>query len=467
MDINTPQKEPAKQDDYAYSVKKLANSRIELAITVPKENVKQTYNKILDELAKEIQIKGFRKGYVPKSILLSKFDQHIKAKCLETVANTAFTAVIPKLEKQPYPNSTPKVDIDKDKTINPEEDFTFTLLYDVYPEITLGDIEEFELEVFEVNISDEDIQRGLKEIQNVNSFAVSKEGGAVSGDIVSVDLVELDAQGRVLEKTRNENYRFTVGELQSKYDPEISSEVKGMKAGDEKKIKKALTDSEAVNNASGKELTVQFKVRQVQEIKVPEIDDELAQDVNEEFKTVADLKDYVIKRLHEAAERVQFEVKKKKLLKHLLEHSAVEVPETAVQDLLKTMMGQNMPQSGNEDFSFQEYEKSHPEQYKALRQNVEAQAKEQFLILQGISDYKIETGKEEIEARIHEQAGAAANDSEKLQEYYKDSNVVSQIHFELNAKKLFELLISKCKKKKGEAVSFSQLVKMQEEGEPA
>jgi trigger factor len=114
-------------------VEKLENSSVRLTVTVPKDEVKREYDELVGSYAKNVQIKGFRKGKVPRTVLERKFGDSFKVETAQKVIDSALQEVFQDIDEKPLPYAQPELEGELD--LQPEEPLTFTVKYDVFPEV--------------------------------------------------------------------------------------------------------------------------------------------------------------------------------------------------------------------------------------------------------------------------------------------------------------------------------------------
>jgi trigger factor len=178
------------------------NSQVGLKITVPKSTVKEQYEKIIKKAQKEVQIKGFRKGKVPLSVLEMKHKDVFLSETANTVIDEAFKEIYEKLEKKPLGFSTPQ--LAEFSLPELEVDYSFELVYDVYPEITYSDYKSVEVEKDDVTIEKDDIEAEIETLTREFATIEQKASGKVAdGNIVYIDYtVSCDGED-VFEKRVN------------------------------------------------------------------------------------------------------------------------------------------------------------------------------------------------------------------------------------------------------------------------
>ncbi len=304
------------------SVKELENSQIALTITVDAASIEKAYQERLKKYAANLQVDGFRKGKVPSSIVERKYGEGIREEATFDCMENTLQDVLKDIEddKKPLPYSTPVLqDEEKLLPFKKDENITFTVHYDVMPKFELPSYTGLSVEVKSKSVSDEDVKAEIEKLREQNSLVVAKDGEAAKDDIATVNYVELDEEGNEIENTEREDFTFTIGSGYNFY--KIDDDVIGMKSGDEKVIEKDVDDRHV-------KLSVELTNLKMREL--PEIDDDFAQDVKEEYKTVSDMENGIRKNLEEKAEEENKNAKTEAIIEKLIEESKVSVPESMV-----------------------------------------------------------------------------------------------------------------------------------------
>lgn len=312
-------------------IKELENSSVELTVTVPAATVEEAYRTALKKYAQQIQIKGFRKGKAPVSVLESKYGKAIREESTFGAIEDAVKETIDTLDdkQKPLPYSTPTLqDEEKLLPFEADKDVTFSVVYDVMPEITLPAYTGLTVSVPKVEISDELVTKEIDKLRDQNALVVDKDGAAADGDIVTIDYAEIDADGNEVAGTSRKEFVFTVGSGYNFY--KIDDEVTGMAKGDSKTIVKTFPEDSDVQGYAGKTVTLQVEMKQVKVRDIPALDDEFAQDVKDEYKTVADLVAATKKKLEESLSSRMEETKLNALFDEMLKGANIVVPASMV-----------------------------------------------------------------------------------------------------------------------------------------
>jgi trigger factor len=436
-------------------IEHIGNSAVRLTVTVDKDTVKKEYDELVKEYAKKAQIKGFRPGKVPPEILERKFGDSLKAEATQKLLEESLKEAIEGIDEQPLPYARPELDGEIDFDV--DKAFTYSVKYDVFPDIELGEYKGLEIEVPEVQITDEDMDREIKAIQEQNAIVIDKEEGEVEkDDIVTIDYRELDENDETVEGTSREDFVFTVGTGYNFY--KIDDDILGMKQGEEKIIQKEYPEDSEVEELRGQKKRLAVTVKQIKQRDLPEIDDELAQDVSDEYETLDDLKADVRSRLEQTAESRVREMKKQAILEKVLENSSAEVPESMLgAELERSWRNFTSRLQMNEDdvvnlLSAQG--RSKEDLLEEWKPEAEKNLKQQLLIGKMMEAEQIEATDEEVEEQLAEVAKQNNMDIERVREYYQNQGMLEYVNQDVRERKLLDRILEETKVKTSEKLKL-------------
>jgi trigger factor len=435
------------------------NAEVLLKITIPKEEVKKEYDSLVKEYCKKIQLNGFRKGKVPPNILIRKFGDSIKEESAENIIKNTLSKVLEDAEYKPLPYGQPEL---KEKSeFDTDKDFTFEISYDSYPTITLGEYNGLELKKIVYEITDKDIQNELTDLQEQNAIVQEKKDGVVEKDnVVTIDYVEVDDDGNELEQTKREAFSFTVGSGYNLH--KIDDDIIGMKKDEEKILEKSYEAEFDNKDLAGRTLKLKVKIQAVKEKKLPELDDELAQDVSEKYKTLDDLKKDLQSKLQEAAENKVREDLIAQIIENVVKSSEIPLPKSMVESELHMRWHNLLNQyKTNEKIMAQELERQGKTKEAILEEwkpKVEEGICSALVVEKMIDQENIEVTNEELNSELENLAQYQNTTLDVIKNYYEKNNLLGNVETMLARKKLFDLLISKAEIKKGKKIKYMDLM---------
>jgi len=442
-------------------VQKLEHASVKLTITVDGAEAQKKYDELLKKYAKTAHIKGFRKGKVPPKILEQKYGEGIKEEATIEILDEGLKEALEDVEQKPLPYAQPRLDDEESLNLTLGEDFTFSVIYDVYPDIEVGEYKGLEIEVPDVKVLKKDEKRELENIQEQNSMVAEKQGGAVEkDDIVTIDYVEIDEEDNEKPDTSRSDFVFTVGTGYNIF--KIDDDIIGMQKDEEKVIEKEFPEDFEHEEYAGKKVRLKVKVKTIKQKDVPALDDELAQDVSDKYETLDDLKKDVRSQLEETLKQKLRETKIEKLFDQIIESSKVDPPESMIQAELDNSWQRFIQQSriGEEQVLqiLQMQGKTKEDMMAEWRPNAERSLKFQLLVEKIRETEGIEATDEEAYEELKQQAEQAGQDYEEVKQQYEQNNLMDYVKTDVQNRKLFDFLLEQSKLKKGKKIDYLDFV---------
>lgn len=446
------------------SIAKLEHSAVRLTVTVPKEELRAEYDKMIKSYSANAQLPGFRKGKVPREVLERKFGEGLKAesigRAMEGALRQLFEDAEFPAESKPLPYSQPAVKDEPKYEL--DADLTFDVTYDVFPEVKLGTWKGLDIEVPAVSVEAEDVSRELEQVRERNAVVLDKDDKAkvAKGDVVTVNYCELDASGVPLAGSERQDFVFTVGSGHNvfKFDDEVVGLVKGGSKDFDKTYPADFEDKELAGSA--KKLRV--AVTAVKEKQLPKLDDDLAQDVSEKFKTLADLKADIEAGLEKKLAARLREVKVNAYLEKVLETTTIDLPEAMVRLELESRWRQFARRMNVEPDRLLQIVESSGSSYGAMleqwRPETEKALKARLAVEKLMGDLSISVADEELTAEYAAIAASANMEVAEVAKHYEREEMRDYLREDLKERKLFDQLLADVKVKKGKKAKYLDLV---------
>jgi len=436
------------------------NSSVKLKITVKKKSVKEEYDNLVRKYCETVQVKGFRKGKVPADILIRKFGDSLTAETTENIIRGSLEDILESIKHRPIPYSTPTVD--SQSSLDLEKDFVYDVIYDTYPEIELSDHLGLEYEELKVKITSEDLKRELENLQEQNSYFIDKEDGSVEkGDNINIDYVEVDEKGAELPGTKRESFAFVVGSGYNIY--QFDDDLLSMKNGEERLIKKSFGQDFENKELAGREVKLKVKVNNIKEKKLPELNDELAQDISDKYNTMDDLKKDLKQKIEETSKSRVRTDSISRLLDQITDKSTISLPksmiELEVSSQWRSFLGQYKVDEKKLLEQLKEKDnKTKEDMLEQWRPSAERKLKLMLAVNKMIEKEKIKAGKEDIKEEIKKIADSRSITIKQAEEELKKGNYLEYIKEDLKKEKLYDLLLEKGKAKPGKSINFLDLL---------
>ncbi|EAC8234109.1 trigger factor [Listeria monocytogenes] len=295
-----------------------------LTFEIEQEKVKEGLDRAFVKVRKTLNVPGFRKGKVPRQIFNQRFgEEALFQDALDILLPEVYSAAIDEAGIDPV--DTPQVNIE---SMEKGETWVLTAEVTVKPEVKLGDYKGLEVEKRETELTTEELEAELKQLQERQAELVVKEDApAENGDTVILDF-EGFKDGVAFEGGQAENHSLELGSGQ--FIPGFEEKLVGLKAGDEADIELTFPEEYHAEDLAGQPVVFKVKLYEIKTKEVPALDDELAKDIDEEVETLDELKEKISKRLQEAKEESVAQAKQEEVIAKAVENAEVDIPHAMV-----------------------------------------------------------------------------------------------------------------------------------------
>lgn len=439
--------------------KNLEKSAVELTVTIAKKDVEEAYKSTLSNYTKNAQIPGFRKGHVPANVLEKKYGEAIKADTLGSLIDKSFDEIFQnETENRPLPYAQPAME--KAPEFDITKDLTYTVKYDVFPKVSVKDFSGIAVKETQCEITDADLADEIKGLQERNAMVIEKKDGTVAkDDIVTINYKELDDEGKTIAGTEREDFVFTVGTGENIY--KIDDEIIGMKKDETKEITKKYKKDDSDPELAGKTKKISVTVKAVKIRDLPKLDDDFAQDVDEKYKTLADMKADIKKNMELAVSRRIRELKNNSLLEQLVEKNKFDIPSSMLATELDgrwRMMAQQFQTTPDQlEKLILSSGQTKEDLMKDWAADSEKMLKSRIIVDSLIRDRNISVTPEDIEAKYAQIAADGNMTVEEVKKHYEDARAKEYLIDDAKENKLYDEIYKEIKVSKGDKKSFKEL----------
>jgi trigger factor len=482
------------------SVRYLENSEVRVTLTVPKEEVKAAYDDLVADYCKKANIPGFRRGKVPPSVLIRKFGDALLDEAEDNLIRKTFGEAIEDVERKPLPYSTPYLVPEQDGKPSPaaetahdapsepaapaqpsdaapepahththekpkvslDEDYTFTVSYDTYPEIELGEYRGIDVDKPGYEITEEDVARELGVLQEQNALIVDKTDGTVEkGNIVTVTYAEIDEAGAEKQGTRREGFSFEVGTGYNLYA--LDDDVLGMGSGEQKTLDKHFPDDYQHKELAGRSVKVRVEIGAVREKNLPAIDDDLAQDISDRYKNLEDLRADIRQKLEAAAVAAVRSRMVASMLDTLYQTCKVPLPRAMVNLQLasnwQTLLGQVRGDEKAADRYLRSMGRTRQTMIEQWKPDAERRLRSSLIVATIMDKENIQATDEEVEARIADIAARRGTSVEEVRSRATREDALDDIRSAVRERKFEDFLLSVATIAPGPSLPFLDLIR--------
>src|SRR5690606_35721805 len=285
------------------SWEKTENNQGVLTVEVDGETVEKALNQAFRKVVKRVTVPGFRKGKVPRAIFERRFGVEVLYEdALDILLPDAYASAVKETGIEPV--DRPEIEIEQMEKGKP---LIFKATVTVKPEVKLGEYKGLEVPKKDFEVKPEDVDAELEAMRKRQGQLEAVEDGTVEkGDRVIIDF-EGTIDGKPFEGGKADGFSLEVGS--GRMIPGFEDQLIGMKPGEEKTITVTFPEDYHVKELSGKEASFRIKLHEIKRLRLPELDDEFAQDVSE-FDTLEELKKDIENKLKERAKREEEEYRR-------------------------------------------------------------------------------------------------------------------------------------------------------------
>ena len=404
---------------------RLPESQVGLNIEIAPEASRNAYEKMVQNLARSSNIPGFRKGKVPRRILLQRIgNDRIKAAALEELIQKSLQDAIEQesIKALGQPNLRSNFD-ELLGQYNPGDAISFSVAVDVPPSIELSDYNNLSVKAEEIVYQPEKVDDFINQRREQKADLVPvEERAAQMGDVAFVDFKGIlpEEENKEIEGGSATNFQVEIAE--GKLIPGMVEGIVGMKPEETKDVSVTFPEDYPQEDLAGKPAIFSITLNELKTKELPELDDDFAQEVSDdEFDTFAAYKESIEKQFKEQAQNQTNNNINEAIAAALMEQNQIDLPESLVQEettsvLTKTLMqmqqmGLDVKQLFNSDNVPMLRDNARPEAVSNLQKS---------LILQEIAKKEaLEPNQDAIEAKIAEirpQLAGQEVDEERLLE---------------------------------------------------
>ena len=301
-----------------------------LSIKISNDKVKAHLDEVFKNASQQVQIKGFRPGKVPRSVLEKKYGDEIRGEAKESLINSAFEDAL--REKKMIPLGRPKVDGLDDSPLTADSTLEFQVEFDVRPEFEVGTTKGLEVKQGETEVSDEDMEAALNQLANEHRTLNTVDEPVGDGDFAKLDLTYLNEAGETVSERQGAQLNTTIPLAGT--DPEtFAARLTGAEKDQELELELTFPDTFEKEEVRGEKGTVKMKVAEVLRVTPAPIDDDLAKKFD--FDDLETMKGDLHKRLGEEKTRVNKVRQEEEAISHLANAHPFDLPESMVEEQMQ------------------------------------------------------------------------------------------------------------------------------------
>ncbi|MEF3354504.1 trigger factor [Paenibacillus sp. GYB006] len=413
-----------------------------LEVEVEADRVAAALDKAFNKVVKKINVPGFRKGKVPRSIFEARFGvESLYQDAIDILLPEVYTEAVDQTEI--FPVEQPEVDVDQ---FAKGQTFKFKAKVVVKPEVELGEYKGLEVPKVSTEVSEEELTAELERLQQRHAeLVVVEEGQAASGDVVVIDY-EGSVDGELFEGGSAERQSLELGS--NTFIPGFEEQVIGLGTGDNKDVEVTFPEEYHAAELAGKKAVFKVKVHEIKRKELPALDDEFAKDVSE-FDTLVEYKEDLKKQLASRKEEEAKATQENIVVEKAAENAEVEIPQGMINSEVRNMMrdfdnrlrqqGMNLEMfmsfSGQTEADLQNQMKNDAE--KRVRNN---------LVLEAIGKQEnLEVTEEDVNEELNNMAASFKRSVEEIRQILESNGSLDSLKEEVLLRKTIDFLLANSK----------------------
>ena len=417
--------------------------RVDLSIAI--SNVEKEMEQRLKRMGKNMKMSGFRPGKVPFSIVKQQHGDQARHEVLSEELDRVFGEAVTtqKMRVAGYPRIEPKVTESKTH-------LEFSAIFEVYPEITLGDTSTAEIERPVLEVSDAEIDKTLDILRKQRVSYIDTDRAAAVEDRVVIDFLG-KKDGEPFQGGQATDYPFVLG--QGMMLPDFEKAVEGAKVGESKTFDLAFPDDYHAKDLAGQTVQFEITVKQVQAPKLPEIDAEFAIGMGIADGDITKMRSEIEANLkREVKRRIEAKIKDQ-VMEALIKANPISLPSSLVEMEIQRLMQaarQDMEQRGMKNADF-------PIQPEWFTEQAKRRVTLGLILAELVKTEKLQATPEQVRAMVEETAQSYEQPEEIIRWYYAQPQRLGEVEGGAIESNVVEWVLSKAKVT-DKAAAFDELM---------
>jgi len=409
-------------------VKKLPKSQVQISVKLTKEEREKWEKKALEKLAKSTKLDGFRAGKVPPKVVEEKIGKEgLRVEALDMALPEIYYEAVSENKLQPI--TQPKLE-----TKDPEE-WELELTVDVLPEVKVGDWKKIKVKKNKIEVRKEELDEMIERLRAQMAEYKEVKRAAKEGDRLEIDF-EGFIDGKAFEGGKSKNHPIVIGK--SQFVPGFEEQLVGLKVDGEKEIKITFPEDYHKEDLQDKEATFKVKVHKVEEINLPETNEEfVAKITGGKLKNLEELKKDTEEHLKKQKEHEEKQRLDNEVLSKIAELTTMEIPASMIKEevsYMKQDFEQHLAQYG---LSLEKYLVGQKKKLEDLEKDWEKEADKRVKMRMGMQQIAEDEKLEPLPAEVEERAQKLKPDAkgEELE------RIKGRVHYAIRAEKALDRIL--------------------------
>jgi len=428
----------------------------EIKIEIEPAEVREVYNKVSQKFAKQAQIDGFRKGFAPVDVVRMRYKEQIQSEVLQELFSPKVSEAIQEYNLQPLAEPHLHLEDAENVKANGSQPISLSVQVEVMPEIPAPEYKNLEVVRRVRPLSDEELDSIIDERRQESATLLPVEDRkSQEGDTVIVDLEGSFVGEENTEPIKADDLEIKLGD--DKIEKSFTENLVGVEEDEEKEFTVSYAADFTSPMLAGKTVNYKAKIKSVGAIELPDLDDEWATSLDEDFESLQDLRSKLRGDLEASAKDEADNRLRSELIQKLIEAHEFEVPDALVDIQARNLLNnfaQDMAQRG---MDLNKVEKDFIQMvYTQMQGQAERDVRGAMLLEKVAELENVEISSDEINEEIEKMAQHYRTTPEEIRTSLSKQGGEANISNSLRTRKAVEALVTNAKITDGEWVDPNQ-----------
>ena len=400
-----------------YQVEEVSPVTRKISVQVPVEEVHAAISATVALYRRDVDVKGFRKGKVPSSVIEGKYRKKIIGEATTDLVNLHINEIMGELKATPVSG----IEFDGDELVR-DQPFEYALSFEVMPEFDIPSYAGIEVEEEIPEVDEKEVEAVFERMRSqlAELEPINEDREPQDGEIAVIDFKALK-NGELFENFAADNFELPLGEGQTL--GEFEDAIKSLKPGEEKTTEITFPEDFLNPELAGQALDMQVKLKGIKKKILPEVNDDLAQKAGG-FETVHQMREAVVNSYTESRKQLYKSNSQKELLDKLLKQVDFELPESLVKKNVDRMLAETAERLERQGKGLQALGKSVDELREEFKPNAEELARSEVMLLAVANQEGLNVDDRELDFYFQQLAARTGQDFTQLKKYHIENNLM-------------------------------------------
>jgi len=454
-------------------VEELAPLRRKLTISVPRDTLDDQVREQYDELRREALVPGFRKGRAPRRLLEKRFGTEVSETLVQQLVSTGYMAAVDKIELKVLGDPLIYVKgegegegevledvrsaIDKLK-LPPEGPMVFACEVEIRPEFEMPELKEIPLAKPKVSVTEEDVSTQIDRLRSIRGHLEPiPEGPIEADDQVTADL-KMTADGQSIREQEGVRLAARPQVVDGVVLEELGEKLTGARPGETVTVSGTIPDDHGKAEFRGKEAVFEFRIKDIQRLKLPELDEQFLKSWG--FESQQELRDYIRQDLESDLESEVRRALRNQVAQYLLDKTSFELPERLSNRQISMVTTSRLVELYRRGMPQAEAEKMMDKLKTSSREDAIRELKLAFIMEKLAEEQDVEVSEGEVNAQIAAIARRQGQRFDRVRDQLAKEGTLTTLYLRLRDDKILDELIGKA------SITEAKLGEVQEGNKP-